>query len=305
MRYIRWVLQAGVLAGVAVQVLSFGQAIHPLFDSIAHFRLHITVLLVLGVATLLLVRSWRIAAVALTVAIAGVLGMAPALGSIGTRPQGDDKPLVLVQFNMLFRNPSPTKIAEQIRAAKADAVTLEEVSNRNMALLEDLKTDYPYQVFCRSFSVGGVAVLSRWPVSEQGCGEGQGLAWARLEFDGLPVTIASLHLHWPFPFEQAQQITALDEPLRSLPQPVVLGGDFNAAPWSHSVSRVAEATQTHVASGLRLSFRMAPLGFGPWPLLPIDHVLIPNGAETIDARVGAPAGSDHLPVIVRIGLASR
>ena len=300
--YIRRLVQLAVVLVALVQVAGLLQTVHPLFDSIAHFRLHITIILALGIGLLLLLRSWRVAGLAMTVAAAGVYGMGPALGSIGPDDGADSQRLVLVQYNMLYRNRSPAKVAEQVRAAKADAVTLQEVSDHNKALLTNLKADYPYQLFCESFSVGGVAVASRWPILAQGCGDGQGLAWIRIDVKGTPVTVASLHLHWPYPFAQSDQITSLQGPMKAMPQPVVLAGDFNAAPWSHSVERVAEATRSHVIGGIRLSLKMAPFGLGPWPLLPIDHVLVPGNARVSGMQVGSDAGSDHLPVIATINL---
>lgn len=300
--YVRRLVQLAVVLAALVQFAGFLQAVHPFFDSIAHFRLQITFLLVLGIAVLVVLGSLRVAVVALVIAGAGVFGMAPALGSIGSAPDSKARRLVVVQFNMLYRNTTPTKLAQQVRTLKADAVTLEEVSDSNKALLTELAADYPYQSLCTSFSVGSVAVLSRWPALEKGCSQGKGLAWLRVDVDGMPVTFASLHLHWPFPFEQDEQITDLEAQFRGLPKPVILGGDFNAAPWSHAVDRVAEATNTHVAAGLRLSYKFGKLGLGPWPFLPIDHVLLPARARAVDIHVGRDAGSDHLPVIATIDL---
>jgi endonuclease/exonuclease/phosphatase (EEP) superfamily protein YafD len=78
-------------------------------------------------------------------------------------------------------------------------------------------------------------------------------------------------------------------------------GDFNSAPWSHTLARVTGMTSTSLVPGLRLTLKLDAVGLWPVPFIPIDHVLLPKGA-TADLHVGEPAGSDHLPVIARIAL---
>jgi endonuclease/exonuclease/phosphatase (EEP) superfamily protein YafD len=293
---IRRVVQLGMLALVGAQLGGMAQALHPFFDSLAHFRFHLAVLLALGVLISLALRSFRMAGAAVLVLGGSLLMMTPALGLNGPpRLLGAKPALTLVQYNTLYKNPTPDHILAQIRSANADAVTLEEVSDNTSVIMALLKADYPHQVYCPFAAVGGEAVLSRTPLLAQGCGEG--IAWAQVEIGGRKMTIAGVHLYWPWPHDQFRQITRLEPTLRALPRPVIVGGDFNAASWSHSVARIADMTSTQPASGLRLSFMMGP---GPTPFLPIDHVLLPEGASA-DVTLGPTAGSDHLPVIARIG----
>lgn len=291
----RRAVQLGMLPLIAAQLVGMAQALHPFFDSLGHFRMHLAALLALGVFVSLHVRSFRIAGAAVFVLGASLLMMQPALG-LARSPglEGKAPDVTLVQFNTLFRNPSPGAIVDQVLAAQADAVTLEEVSGNTRVIMDLLKPDYPHQVYCPFAAVGGEAVLLRTPILAQGCGEG--IAWARTTIGGREMTIASIHLYWPWPHDQPNQITRLEPLLRGLSAPVIAGGDFNAAPWSHAVARIAEMTGTTPAGGLRLSLMM-----GPWPspMLPIDHVLMPEGAGT-EVRLVPPAGSDHLPVIARI-----
>lgn len=293
-----WGLRAAVFLLAGAQVAGFGQAVHPVFDSVAHFRLHLAVALGLASGLVMLVRAPRFAAAGMVVAAASLASLAPAVPNADAAVGRPD--LVLVQYNSLFRNPTPREIAVQIRAADADVVTLQEVSRKTTEILQELEPDYPYQVVCPFRTVGGVAVLSRTPAVQQGCAEGEGFAWLRTEIRGRAVTMASLHLHWPFPYEQSGQIDRLAEAFSALPQPTILGGDFNAAPWSHNVARVAKATGTRVAGGLRLSWQVGLPGIGRIPMLPIDQVLVPPDVTAVSAALGAMAGSDHLPVIARL-----
>ena len=297
--------QLTVLAMVVAQALGLAQALHPIFDSFAQFRLHITALLIPSVALLLLARSWKLSAAAALAMAAGLLTMAPAIPNRDAAP-ATAADLVLMQFNTLFDNRAPQAIVDQVEALRPDVITLQEVSSQTLVILSILAKDYPYQIQCPFSAAGAVAVLSKWQPSRQGCEKGLGLAWLEMNPGGKKITVASLHLHWPFPFRQASQISALQQSLRSLPRPVLLSGDFNAVPWSHAVARIAEMTGTRVAGGLRMTLKLAlklsNFGIRPVAILPIDQVLLPPGA-TAAIAMGQDAGSDHLPVIARITLA--
>ena len=84
--------------------------------------------------------------------------------------------------------------------------------------------------------------------------------------------------------------------MAKIPQPVILGGDFNAAPWSHSVSKLAKVTKTSLLPGLRFAHSIRVIRGLPKVALPIDHILLPEGAKG-SAKVGPFIGSDHYPVI--------
>ena len=146
------------------------------------------------------------------------------------------------------------------------------------------------------------AVLSRFPKVAEKCLSRLGLVWMTVNIDGKTLTVASLHLHWPYPYGQWQQIEDLRREFAAMPRPVLIAGDFNAAPWSESVRRIAEATSTQPLPGLRLSLRMGSAGIGPYLMLPIDHILAPAGTSIGSIKLGPPIGSDHLPIVGLIGL---
>jgi endonuclease/exonuclease/phosphatase (EEP) superfamily protein YafD len=287
---------------IAVELLGLAQALHPLFDALAQFRLHLAIALGLAALLMAVTRSYRMASLAALTGLAGTLALGPALHLPGRTAEAAVFEMRLLQFNSFAGNWRPEAILPQIAANQPDVITLQEISGRTGRLLDDLAPRYAQQVVCASGGVGAVAVLTRWPVVEKGCEVGYGLAWVRTNIGGREVTVASLHLRWPFPFGQAQQIDRLEPVLRRLPQPVIVAGDFNAAPWSHGVARIAAASGGQVAGGLRFSLWLAPRAYGPFPILPIDHVVLPEGSEAADVRLGAPAGSDHLPVLARFRL---
>jgi endonuclease/exonuclease/phosphatase (EEP) superfamily protein YafD len=81
--------------------------------------------------------------------------------------------------------------------------------------------------------------------------------------------------------------------------PLVLMGDFNAAPWSR---RMRQVEQKH-------GLRHAPFPVATWPVeagpfgLPIDHVLVRGRAELVSVDPwGAHLGSNHRGLKAKLAL---
>lgn len=298
-RLLGFLVQCAAVALGCLILSGFAGSCHPLFDSLAHFRFHFTTLLIPVFLLLLLLKRCGAAWMVLLFAAFSVFSMNPLspLSNLGGGTR-----LSLVQFNALFKNPTPQKAADWIKSEAPDVVTLQEVSRQSRAIMDVLKPELPYQVFCDFATVGGVAILSRHPIIVSKCVRGEGFAWARLDVNGKEVTVASLHLHWPWPYGQWQQISRLRPEMQAMPRPVFLAGDFNAAPWSAAVKEIAKATDTTIVSGLRLTLRIGPPPLGPMRFMPIDHVLIPKDAAFWDVNVGPQIGSDHHPVTALLGI---
>jgi endonuclease/exonuclease/phosphatase (EEP) superfamily protein YafD len=282
-----------VAAALLLSLLNFW---FPLSDSLAHFRFHFIVLLgAVGIGFLLL-RSWKALSLTAAAAVIGVVSIYPAWPFLS--PQAAlEKPLKLIQFNTLFSNPTPQRSLDWIKAQAPDFVMMQEVSSKTMAIYDGLAADLPYGAFCKFAKVHGVAVRSKFPVIDQSCLQGEGLVWVRADVNGKQISLASIHLYWPYPFKQWQQIGKLENVLKSIPRPLILTGDFNAAPWSEAVARVAVASDTKVVPGFRLTLPMGEGLIAPVPTLPIDHVLLPEGTAVGEIWVGPAVGSDHLPLV--------
>lgn len=296
----------GTFCGLLLLAGFFG-AWHGAADSLAHFRPYFALGLAAASLLLCLWRQWRRAAMGGAVALVGLAGMWPALPFMPLA--GDDggaAKIRAIQLNLSFTHGTPEEEAALVLQSGADIVTLQEVSGKKRPIMDLLARDYPHSVFCPfSRVIGGVAVLSRLPRAPggaAGCVEGRGMAWMRVMAGGQELSVVSLHLHWPWPFRQARQIDVLGRYLAAVPRPVMVGGDFNATPWSHAVGRVAAATGSSVAPGLRLSF---DINHSRWPLtlpMPIDHFLLPDGMRPLALRVGPGAGSDHRSIIAELAL---
>jgi endonuclease/exonuclease/phosphatase (EEP) superfamily protein YafD len=312
----RIIVPLATLAIAAFLSLSFLGRLHPAFDSIAHFRGHLAVLLGLAAMLLLLIGFWKEAILALVLAAAALSSISssfplPGLAKVHAAfgPQDETRAVYrLLQMNLRFDNQMPEKVLSLIGRTQPDVVTLNEVSTKWIAPLDRLSAAYPHRVICPGRSrIGGVAILSRRPFETDppaNCDGGGSLAIASFNFGGQTVTVAALHLAWPWPSDQWAQIDLLSEALGTLIGTAILAGDFNATGWSVSAGRVAEAGGlTPVQSiGATWLHRKLPKALRPWIGLPIDHVMAKGNVIVHSARVQDDAGSDHLPILVEFSL---
>lgn len=295
-------------------VAGFLGAWHPAFDSFAHFRAHLAVLLALAGLPGLFIGYWKeaIAAVALGVAALSTTAVdmpVPGFGASVAEPRPDDVAIYrLMQLNLLYNNPEPEKALSEIGRVQPDIVTLEEVSATWGERLKLLAPTYPYSVICPAGRrVGGVAIFSRRPFTfgtEPVCLLRGSLAIASVDLGGRTLDVAAVHLAWPWPRPQAQEVAELEAELARLADNALLAGDFNAVGWSQTLKRVAAAgrlTPVPPVGPTWLAYQF-PLAFRAYVGLPIDHVLSKGNVHIHAARTGGDAGSDHAPVIVEFSL---
>jgi endonuclease/exonuclease/phosphatase (EEP) superfamily protein YafD len=289
----RWM--AGIaIAGACPLILVIGAGylgfVHPAGDSFAVFRAQFAVLLLALAALVWLSGIRKFAALSATFALfAGI----PLL--IAYQQTGTTGGLTLYQKNMLYINDDLPGLAADIIATQPDFITLQEVSDANAALMDDLLSTYPTQHFCSFSRVGGAAVLSNHTSVPGSATCARGMAAIQVETGAGPVWLISIHLHWPWPYGQAAQVNELVPSIAAFDGPKIIGGDFNMVPWSSHMRRFVQASSAQFAQPVRGTYT----GFGPLMHLPIDHVLTPAGGST---TVRPLLGADHLGLLVQFDL---
>ena len=282
----------GLPTAVAAVVVagSYLGALHPIGDSLAIFRPHATLALALGALALMPLRAWRGALLALALALAaGLPVLAAALPGRAPEAAG----LRVYAKNMLFGHGDTPAFLADIRDSDPDILLIQELNATRGILLDALSDSHPYRHICQFSPSSGIAILSRWPLTDPHCSAHRTLAAARVATPDGPVWAISTHLLWPFPFDQRH---ALDHELAflgSLDGPVIVGGDFNMAPWGQTVRDMAAATGTRRIGPLHVT--IAPRGIP----LAIDHILT-TGEGTTTRR--PRFGSDHYGLLAEITL---
>lgn len=313
-RWLRWALAALALAcAMAIVAGFFGDHVAA-FDSVGHFRAHLSVAALLAGSAALIVGPAipRLAgAAALAAALAGFVTVAPyvlpdstpmAADSVESRPA-----YRLLQMNLRYDVAEPAEAIRRIAAEAPDVVTLQETGRDWQARLETLSATYPHQFYCSGpFAQGNVAILSKRPfLDETGyCDVENGFAARRIDFNGTVATIVSQHLQWPWPFGHWRQLDELQETLGLLRGPVLIAGDFNATPWSAALATYAAASGTTPMTGIGFTWllRALPGTLAPYIGLPIDHVLATPGIVIRRLGTLAPTASDHLPIAATFSL---
>ncbi|WP_172351239.1 endonuclease/exonuclease/phosphatase family protein [Mesorhizobium sp. NZP2298] len=298
-------LSAALLAG-------FFGSLHPAFDSFSHFRMHFSVLMAL-LALPLLASSFRLqAAAGLLFAITCLATTAGALPRLWPQPAvakpADQAVYSLLQMNLRFNNPTPKKVLSLIGRTNPDVITLDEVSGMWTAELGTITSAYPYRILCPyPNGMFGVALLSRRPFAADTaprCEPRGAMATATIDFGGIGVDVAAIHLSWPWPKEQYWQIGELAEPLAGLGETAIMAGDCNAVPWSAAVRRVAALGRLTVmpSAGPTWIHRTLPDFLRRYAGLPIDQVFSKGGLTILSSTRLEDTGSDHLPVLVEFTL---
>lgn len=307
-------------AGMIMLLISgWLQHVHPAFDTPSHFRLHLVATLVLSCVILLAFRCWAwvmagllVVAVSVGLTLPYLPGLAGTSVQAGLNQQIKNEPtktniLRVVQANVRFNNSQTHKISKVIAAAKPDIILLQEITRISEGVLGDFEQSHPHQIHCHHSDIGSVAILSRFPLGDpkrSRCLWRLGFARTQIAIDGRMFEFASFHSRWPWPFSQPRQVAALKTEFEALQHPVIVAGDFNSAPWSAIVRKVANMTNTKTASGLYLTWSLPVDLFRKFigPILPIDQIMISPKLDYLSREVLEDGGSDHYPVLTRINL---
>ncbi|MEZ5872452.1 MAG: endonuclease/exonuclease/phosphatase family protein [Nitratireductor sp.] len=297
-----------LFGAVLVLALGFPGFLHPVFDTLGNFRLHVAAGLMLLAALLFIMRMRRLAVVAEAVALLAILTCRTGL-PVGQAEKQDTGSTVHSVFvmNLLWNNREQDKVLQRIAHENPDFLILTEVSKRWKDNLAKLEAAYPYRYHCAEWrTVGGSVIFSRMKlVSENFCGSYASLGLATFEVDGLPVDFGVVHLRWPWPASGPRQITAIRPKLQETGPDAFIAGDFNSVTWSHSVQRFAEAGNLQIVGGIGSTWGPGHIGrersywFPAILGLPIDNVMRKGRIRVLSAQRLERAGSDHLPILVK------
>ena len=283
--------------GLILLLLGYTGRYLPFGDALAVGRVQVLAVLFLVGLALLAFREMRAGAVALA---AGVFCGVPILSQGKANVDIPADGYTLYQKNLLAVAWPREGLAEDIIASGADIVTLQEVTEHNLFYMKPMFDAYPHQVFCGFPGERSVAILTRLPVIEGTihCDPENRAAWLQVSLpDGKPMWVMGVHLFWPYPYPQSEQVDTIVTHLAGLDGRKLVSGDFNNVPWASVTARIEEAAGAERTGAYRTTFPM----FGPLVPLPIDQVLLPRGA-TGHSTLRPLGGSDHLGVLTRFSL---
>lgn len=257
--------------------------VHPVLDAIAiGRRVAIGVLVLCGVSFLFISggRKWAV----------GFTASAAAAILLWHSVQPDNPgPLRIYSKNLFYEVAASDALIADIRAMQPDIVVLQELSENNLSILTSFAADYPHQALCPLQGWNGMAVLSRWPLSDEPprCSDIRSLMAVRIERADAPFWVVNAHLQQPWPDFQWDHLNQALWVITDLDAPSVVAGDFNTVPWAAASATIGTITQTQ------------PLGLQPktydlWGVrLPLDQIWAADGTVVRRPKFN----SDHAGIL--------
>ena len=271
----------------------------------------LTPYLAIPIVVVVVVALWRRQLVLTTAATAVGVGIA-ALGTPLAFPDQQAPPILgsvgldVVSINLWYQNERVDEITDVLAELDADVVVFSEYTPDHQSVLtaSAVAARYPHRVERNGDRPTGVAVWSRWPLSDNGV-----LATYHSSYD---VTVAGpdgdvrvVAMHMVTPFDDVggwQRDLAIARTIgRTADGPTLLIGDLNSSYWHPGFRQVLDAgfVDAHAAAGSGFSTS--------WPIdrivpafVRLDHALTAGGlVSTAVADLDVP-GSDHRGVLVSV-----
>ncbi len=202
------------------------------------------------------------------------------------------------------RNKKYDLLLGYIRKTDPDIVCLNEVTRTWMSKLSSALPDYNY-IVDEGIS-GGAAILSRLPMKQLKTSAGFRRYGVQAKVSLGKRELLLIAEHPPSPSRYSNWVNRnaeferLAAELKTSKLPTVLIGDLNSTPWSayfKKLEKDAALNDSEFGHGIQASWST----LHPMPLIPIDHCLT-KGLCTLSRSAGPNLGSDHLPILVELGI---
>lgn len=302
--------QLTILGVSLLSVTGFFGTWHTYLDWTAHFKPHYLVVSLLGLLAAASLQLWPWAVGALVVCLLNLVVVLPwYLPPPSPPPPQTSLRLKVLHANVQYTNTHYAAFLALIRAEQPHVVIAQDTTEGWVTQLDRLRAQFPYTIIIPRRGGSGLAFYSRLPIEHSkvlalGQPPRPGLL-AHLVLDGCVVAVCTIHPRAPL---RRYGIGPRNEPLQAaaallhtVPRPKLLIGDLNTSPWSPAYRRVVQTTGLRDA---RQGFGLLPTWPAAWPwlALPIDHCLVSPELTVVQMRTGSPIGSDHLPLIVELGV---
>lgn len=271
--------------------------------------------LLVGPVIGVVIAAWRADSAYLRLAALGTtvvyLATFVSFGSvIGCGRQSTEDEIVIYSHNVRWHSGDPTAIAAAIAAADPDVIVLQEVwPELRQVMADDPElTDYRFRATEIVNAPAGLAVWSRWPMSDAGLSyvAKRPILEATIEGPSGAFRVRGVHLASPITnanvldwIEGLADLEDVDAEGAS-----IMAGDFNSTNDHAQFRQVLDQgwTDAHEPKGCGFDATW-PVGTRlPFSVLRLDHVLVSDDFEVLAVEIGEANGSDHQPVVATVRL---
>ncbi len=212
--------------------------------------------------------------------------------------------------NLLYSNPRIAELADQLSELDPDVIVFSEFTIEHQATLlaQPLATSYRHQINRDGLYAGGVAVWSKYPVSENDRIDTTNyMVDASLEGPDGPIRIFAVHPPTPISDHDgwARDLVLIGESADDARDPTLVIGDFNASYWHPTFRDLLRRgfIDAHMANGRGWSTSWPTDQVVP-PFVRLDHTLTGNGLVSTGVDDVRLEGSDHTAFVVTVKPAS-
>jgi endonuclease/exonuclease/phosphatase (EEP) superfamily protein YafD len=277
------------------------------FDLFSHFKLQYLISFAFGLSILLLTKR-KIALCFLPFAVLTASEIIPLYVG-GAKNLALSKTFKIVCINLLSSNGEFDSVETFIKSESPDVLVLQEMTELWQIMLEPTLSGYQYQTVIPRDDNFGIALYSRLELtSSQILNLGNsGLPSVEVEFKLGHDRLTLLATH-PLPpvgreyFDSRNsQLFALSNYAIQSKNELILIGDLNCSSFSnHFKILIKDANLIDTRNGFGI--------LSTWPTwfsmmkTTLDHCLISEGLSVKSRSVGGFIGSDHLPIMVELGM---
>ena len=299
-------LEASAFLTAVFSVATAFDFLHPYLELFAHFRLQYFVASLLLAAALALLRRPLYVILMLVISIVNAAYVVPWYTG-GERSEGGPVVTILLA-NVLSVNHDLDRLREQIRIEQPDVILLQELTSAHLAELAPIAKEYPHHVIETREDNFGIGAWSRIPLQRGAVIDTppRGYPSVALTLEFGPDLLSILSTHPIPPLGQAnyadrnEQLSHIGDLVIAAPGSVAIIGDLNTTMWGSTYRSFRKRTGLRDARQGHGILPSWPL-FMPFAMIPIDHALLSPDLVATDVRTLPPIGSDHLPLLVRIG----
>lgn len=297
-----------LLATVSVfSVLGYFGYSNWVLDAFSHFKWQYLVFLSIGTLILFPINK-KVAFMILPFILLLIAEVAPIYVGGNKNPELTDT-VKIAGINLLTSNNQFGDVVTYIKENSPDIIVLQELNSLWELMLEPGLTDYTYRLSIPREDNFGIAIYSKIEFSnidELSIGEA-GVPSISGDFSVGDSTITLIATH-PLPpvgssyfSHRNLQLSELGKMVAEMDKEVVVVGDLNTSSFStHYKKLIKESRLIDSRKGFGL-LTTWPTWFG-LPKITLDHCLVSQGVLVKSRDVGDHIGSDHLPIVVEIGL---
>lgn len=296
------------LIGGIPLLLGFLGKYYWLFDLFAHFRIYYVIyFLILGSVTLALQRR-KEATVAMLFAVTLSFGLIKFYVSNTESQNISSETLKIASINLLSSNENFEKVASFIDEGSFDIVFLLEINDKWQHKIETIE-GYPFQFYIPRPDNFGIGVIYNIEIDSVERIDVSNIELPSIllsmKLDGKELKLLSTHPVPPisskfFEFRN-NQFDEINTFVNEVDEELVLIGDFNSTVFSPNMKTLLNndrLVDSRIGFGLLHTWN----DLMPINLITLDHAFVTNGINVFNRGVGRSIGSDHLPIILEIGI---